>query len=162
MSRFKRADDVLIIQPFDLAIFQQGIADQPRLLLDRLRDMKKDMSAQFEELKVKDQAQAQEKKRKRDEDRKAARAQAAKKTNENMTAEAKRKRAGEDMSEEARKSKSHQGKRLKPKNSFACTGCGKRGGSRDFDPSMWRNRDERIRRRQPVLCNTCAGEPRAV
>lgn len=44
MSRFKRADDVLIIQPFDLAVFQQGIADQPRLLLERLRDMKKDIN----------------------------------------------------------------------------------------------------------------------
>ena len=48
MSRFRRADDVLILQPFDLAVFQQGIADQPRLLLERLRDPEKDMSAVFE------------------------------------------------------------------------------------------------------------------
>ena len=33
MSRFKGTEDVLLIQPFDLAIYQQGIADQPRLLL---------------------------------------------------------------------------------------------------------------------------------
>ena len=33
MSRFKKADDVLILQPFAIKLFQQGVPDQPRLLL---------------------------------------------------------------------------------------------------------------------------------
>ena len=33
MSRFKKADDVLILQPFSIEVFQQGVPDQPRLLL---------------------------------------------------------------------------------------------------------------------------------
>jgi hypothetical protein len=33
LSRFKRADDVLILQAFDLRTFQEGVADQPALLL---------------------------------------------------------------------------------------------------------------------------------
>ena len=33
MSRFKKADDVLILQPFDMSVFQQGTPDQPQLLL---------------------------------------------------------------------------------------------------------------------------------
>lgn len=33
MSRFRKADDVLILQPFNLDVFQQGVPDQPRLLM---------------------------------------------------------------------------------------------------------------------------------
>ena len=33
MSRFKRADDILILQPFDLAVFQQGVSEEANLLL---------------------------------------------------------------------------------------------------------------------------------
>ena len=32
MSRFRSANDAIILQPFDLAVFQQGVADQPTLL----------------------------------------------------------------------------------------------------------------------------------
>ena len=32
MSRFKKADDVLILQPFELATYQQGIPMQPQIL----------------------------------------------------------------------------------------------------------------------------------
>ena len=34
MSRFKKADDVLILQPFSIEAFQQGVPDQPCLLLE--------------------------------------------------------------------------------------------------------------------------------
>ena len=37
MSRFKRADDVLILQPFELAVFQQGVSEEANLLLEHLR-----------------------------------------------------------------------------------------------------------------------------
>ena len=95
MSRFKRAEDVLILQPFDLEVFQQGIADQPRLLLERLRNLKKDMSAILEEHRASEQKKAEEKKRKRAETARAARVQAADTTNDNMTEESNKRRAGE-------------------------------------------------------------------
>ena len=36
MSRFKTANDLIILQPFDLQTFQQGVPGQPTLLLKYL------------------------------------------------------------------------------------------------------------------------------
>ena len=36
MSRFKAANDLIILQPFDLQTFQQGVPGQPALLLKYL------------------------------------------------------------------------------------------------------------------------------
>ena len=38
MSRFRRADDLLILQPFDLEVLQQGAPAAPTFLLDHLQN----------------------------------------------------------------------------------------------------------------------------
>lgn len=42
MSRFKIADDILILQPFELKTFQQGVPQQPTLLLRYIALQNKD------------------------------------------------------------------------------------------------------------------------
>ena len=46
LSRFKRADDVLILQPFSLDIFQQGAPEQPEILLLYLNPAKQEEACQ--------------------------------------------------------------------------------------------------------------------
>lgn len=169
MSRFKKAEDVLILQAFDLSVFQQGIADQPKLLLERLRNLHKPISellADYEQkLKVQGdekKRQMEDRKRERAEKARASRVQAALRMTAGLTPEAKKRKAGEGMAPEAKRRKSGEGKARKPgmtrkpRNPFTCTECQEEKGANQYDEWVWRTRHENTKHGQRVLCLSCA------
>ena len=173
MSRFKKAEDVLILQAFDLSVFQQGIADQPKLLLERLRNLDKPISellADYEQkLKVRGdekKRQMEDRKRERAEKARASRVQAALRTTAGLTPEAKKRQAGEGMAPEAKKRKAGEGmapeaKRRKSGEGkprcklLRCTQCGVEKPRPDFPQRTWQERERRQKRGQPVVCEAC-------
>ena len=95
LSRFRRADDVLILQPFELEVFQQGVADQPALLREKLRGQ--DISEGLRVLKQKRELDRATK----EAERKAAQADRAKRNllQESLTEEQKQKKARNPVKE---------------------------------------------------------------
>ena len=142
MSRFKRADDVLILQPFDLSVFQQGVAEEANLLLEHLRG--NDINIAVQEKEKRDKVNEENRKRKL----KEARAQRLAETQEAMTPEAKKRKSGE-------------GKTRGPYKTVArtlctlCTLCGAEKGRTDFPWRTWGERDLRRASGRPVLCKAC-------
>ena len=129
LSRFRRADDVLILQPFELEVFQQGVADQPALLLEKLRGQ--DISEGLRVLKQKRERDRAAK----EAERKAAQADRAKRNlpaQENLTARQKQKKA------------------RKPVKEHSCTRCGVAKGSGGYRDWEWRNKNKRA-----VVCLAC-------
>ena len=139
LSRFKEADHVLILQPFDLAVFQQGVADQPALLLEHLRG--NDISGGIRDL----QRKGEEDKRAKEEARRTARAESCKRhcSNENLDEGQKRKKARK--AGDTKGYKQHQ-----------CTGpCGALKSKVEYSDWEWRNRNKRDVR--CLQCLQCIG-----
>ena len=90
-TRFKRADDVIILQPFDIKIFQKGAPDQPQLLMRHLagEDISDGLAALHKKIKEQTAAQQQQKKQRANQNRSATQ----KRNWEGMTAEEKQRRA---------------------------------------------------------------------
>ena len=132
LSRFRTADDVLILQPFDLAVFQQGVPDQPALLLQYLRTGNIDDGVR--ELKRK-QAEAQQAK---EATKQAARAESCK-----------RNCAQENLEEGQRRKKSR-----KAVLQHKCSGpCGLMKGRTDFPAQAWRDRNKPGHRARCLECS---------
>ena len=135
MSRFKRADDVIILQPFELTVFQKGVSEEANLLLEHLRG--KDITGMVQEKEARDKVKEDDRKRML----KELRAQRLAKTKEDITPEAKKRQAGQNMTAEAKKRKSGQGKpRSKP---FTCSRCGVDKARSEYPEWTWRDRDKR-------------------
>ena len=130
MSRFKRADDVLILQPFDLEVFQQGVPDQPALLLKYISSIdKKEFDVEFNDFMM------------RAEQRKAAEKQAAlDRTSKNLSAG--QKRHIELMEDNERRRKYKKATKL-------CTYCNVTKDRNGFPHKQWLRNDEHR------WCNTC-------
>ena len=90
-TRFKRADDVIILQPFDIKIFQKGAPDQPQLLMRHLagEDISDGLAALDKKIKEQTAAQQQQKKQRANQNRSATQ----KRNWEGMTAEERQRRA---------------------------------------------------------------------
>ena len=90
-TRFKRADDVIILQPFDIKIFQKGAPDQPQLLMRHLagEDISDGLAALHKKIKEQTAAQQQQKKQRANQNRSGTQ----KRNWEGMTAEEKQRRA---------------------------------------------------------------------
>ena len=110
MSRFRKADDLLILQPFDLDVLTQGAPAAPTFLLDHLQNT---VDGRHEEAATKAEAYGE---RVRDEQRKKRTAD--RRRSENLSEEnreAKRQAIGEDMSEDAREKQQAGNQRNKGK-----------------------------------------------
>ena len=96
-TRFKRADDVIILQPFDIKIFQKGAPDQPQLLMRHLagEDISDGLAALDKKIKEQTAAQKQQKKQRANENRSATQ----KRNWEGMTAEERQRRARQNSTE---------------------------------------------------------------
>jgi hypothetical protein len=90
-TRFKRADDVIILQPFDIKIFQKGAPDQPQLLMRHLagEDISDGLAALHKKIKEQTAAQQQQKKQRANQNR----SETQKRNWEGMTAEERQRRA---------------------------------------------------------------------
>ena len=128
LSRFKQADHVLIIQPFDLAVFQQGVPDQPALLLEHLRG--KDISAGIRDL----QRKREEARLAQEQARRTARAETCKRHcgNENLDVEQKNKKAR----------KAGDTKGYKQSKQHTCCKCAVAKGRTDYRYGAWRDRNK--------------------
>ena len=134
LSRFRRADDVLILQPFELDVFQQGVADQPALLLEKLRGQ--DISEGLRVLKQKRELDRATK----EAERKAAQADRAKRnlpSQENLTEEQKRRKAPKTKKQR-------------------CSACGADKGSKDYRERAWRDRNKPGHRVKCLQCESRA------
>ena len=134
LSRFKAAHQVLILQPFDLAVFQQGVADQPALLLEHLRG--NDISGGIRDLL-----------RKREED-KLAKEEAARAA---RSESCKRRCSSENLDEGQKQKKARKVGDTQRYKSHMCTGpCGARKGRTEYSDWEWRHRNKR-----DVRCLQC-------
>lgn len=117
MSRFKRATDILILQPFDLATFQQGVPQQPAILMkylslpaDKKGDIEHDIAAYEQQIEEERQQ--------------------------------KRQKSNMNLSDEHLSAESHARKHEKEKHQ--CKGCGQWKTSDGFggkDARQWRDRN---------------------
>lgn len=116
---------VLIIQPFDLAVFQQGVPDQPALLLEHLRG--KDISAGIRDL----QRKREEARLAQEQARRTARAETCKRHcgNENLDVEQKNKKA-------------RKGGDTKGYKQHTCCKCAVAKGRTDYRYGAWRDRNK--------------------
>ena len=72
-ARFRMADDVLILQPFELEVFQQGIPQQAELLLNYIGlENKEDIHADIEALRARQEDERAAKRVKTTQQRSAA------------------------------------------------------------------------------------------
>ena len=71
-ARFRMADDVLILQPFELEVFQQGIPEQAELLLKNIGLENKDIHADIEALRARQEDEREAKRVKTTQQRSAA------------------------------------------------------------------------------------------
>ena len=133
MSRFRRVDDLLILQPLDLAALQQGAPAAPTFLLDHLQNT---VDGRHEEAATKAEAYGE---RVRDEQRKKRTAD--RRRSENLSEEnreAQRRRLDETRGGEAQQASNQ---REKGKGETAvCDGCGAAKTRDEFNKRMWQQR----------------------
>jgi hypothetical protein len=176
-TRFKRADDVIILQPFDIKIFQKGAPDQPQLLMRHLagEDISDGLAALHKKIKEQTAAQQQQKKQRANQNRSATQ----KRNWEGMTAEEKQQRAApkpqkqqranENRSEKQKRSwegmtaEERQHRAPKPKQgsteTVVCRTCGKHKSNDGYAKSQWQ------RRKTPgaqLECKQCKGSTETV
>ena len=143
MSRFRRADDLLILQPFDLDVLQQGAPAAPTFLLDHLQntvDGRHDEAAEKAEAyreRVRD-----ERRKKRTADRRRA---------ENLSEEdreAKRQalaKGDEGLSPESREKRQASNQRNKGKGETAvCDVCGSAKTRSEYVRNQWQHRKQTV------------------
>ena len=171
-TRFKRADDVIILQPFDIKIFQKGAPDQPQLLMRHLagEDISDGLAALHKKIKEQTAAQKQQKKQRANQNRSATQ----KRNWEGMTAEerqrrAPKQRANENRSEKQKRSwegmtaEERQHRAPKPRQdqgsteTVVCSTCGKhkpRGpdGDRVYTNGEWY---KATKKGKPAQCKQC-------
>jgi hypothetical protein len=163
-TRFKRADDVIILQPFDIKIFQKGAPDQPQLLMRHLagEDISDGLAALHKKIKEQTAAQQQQKKQRANQNR----SETQKRNWEGMTAEEKQRRApkqqraapkpqkqqraNENRSEKQKRSwegmttEERQRRAPKPKQcsteTVVCRTCGKHKSNDGYAKSQWQRR----------------------
>ena len=128
-TRFKRADDVIILQPFDIKIFQKGAPDQPQLLMRHLagEDISDGLAALDKKIKEQTAAQKQQKKQRANQNRSATQ----KRNWEGMTADERQRRAP--------KPRQDQGST----ETVVCSTCGKHKSNKTDDgyaKSQWKKR----------------------
>ena len=172
-TRFKRADDVIILQPFDIKIFQKGAPDQPQLLMRHLagEDISDGLAALHKKIKEQTAAQQQQKKRRANENRSATQ----KRNWEGMTAEERQHRAPKPKQRSTEtvvcrtcgKHKSNDGyaksqwqRRKTPgaqleckqcKTNVTCDQCGESKGQTAYTERKWRKRHK-----ENITCKACA------
>ena len=175
LSRFKKADDVVIMQPFDISVFKQGAADQPVLLLRHLHG--EDISAAVE---ARGTCQEQQKKRQKTKhDRAAAIRERDMSGKTTVAKHNKRYTKSDEAKHNKRFPKSDEAKHNKrfPKSDEAkhnkrfpksdenmqrkkgkryvevqCVTCGKLMQSNQFSKSRFKNRNDSPHH---LICNTC-------
>jgi hypothetical protein len=175
-TRFKRADDVIILQPFDIKIFQKGAPDQPQLLMRHLagEDISDGLAALHKKIKEQTAAQQQQKKQRANQNR----SETQKRNWEGMTAEErqrrapkpqKQQRANENRSEKQKRSwegmttEERQRRAPKPRQdqgsteTVVCGTCGKhkpRGpdGDRVYTNDEWY---KATKKGKPAQCRQC-------
>ena len=160
MSRFKTANDLIILQPFDLQTFQQGVPGQPTLLLKYLSlenkgDNHDDVGNLQENLSSEQ----------------AAKRQRSKENRAGSVQKAREKRSHEDMTRVLQKNKanmtaaSKQKKTRIPTKQVQCQTCGQRKHTDGFTKTQWKShgscRTCQARKREPWLGSPMAFEPDA-
>jgi hypothetical protein len=134
MSRFKTANDLIILQPFGLQTFQQGVPGQPTLLLKYLSlenkgDNHDDVGNLQENLSSEQ----------------AAKRQRSKENRAGSVQKAREKRSHEDMTRVLQKNKanmtaaSKQKKTRIPTKQVQCQTCGQRKHSDRFTRAGWKS-----------------------
>jgi hypothetical protein len=158
-TRFKRADDVIILQPFDIKIFQKGAPDQPQLLMRHLagEDISDGLAALHKKIKEQTAAQQQQKKQRANQNRsetqkrnwegmtaeerqrRAPKPQKQQRANENRSEKQKRSWEGMTTEERQRRAPNRQGST----ETVACRTCGKHKSNNTHDgyaKSQWQRR----------------------
>ena len=139
LSRFKKADDVVIMQPFDISVFKQGAADQPVLLLRHLNG--EDISAAVE---ARSTCQEQQKKRRKMKDDRAAAIRGRDMSGNTPVAKHNKRNTKSDEAIQRKKGKRYV--------EVQCVTCGKSMQSNQFSKSRFKNRNDSPHH---LICNTC-------
>lgn len=139
LSRFKKADDVVIMQPFDISVFKQGAADQPVLLLRHLHG--EDISAAVE---ARSTCQEQQKKRQKTKHDRAAAIRERDMSGKTAVAKHNKRKTKSDEAMQRKKGKRHV--------EVKCVTCGKSMQSNQFSKSRFHKRKARPHQ---LICNTC-------
>jgi hypothetical protein len=151
LSRFKKADDVVIMQPFDISVFKQGAADQPVLLLRHLHG--EDISAAVE---ARGTCQEQQKKRQKTKhDRAAAIRERDMSGKTTVAKHNKRYTKSDEAKHNKRFPKSDENMQRKKGKRYVevqCVTCGKLMQSNQFSKSRFKNRNDSPHH---LICNTC-------
>jgi hypothetical protein len=144
ISRFRRADDLLILQPFDIEVLQQGEPAQAAFLLEHLERQRADAYGE--------QVRAQ----------RASKRTADRRLSENLseeTRDAQRRRLEEnvgDMSAEARERQqggltaANEARRSTNRETAKCDKCGEDKTSSEYKRNQWRNRNKKL-----LTCEPC-------
>ena len=146
MSRFRRADDLLILQPFDLEVLQQGAPAAPTFLLDHLQNT---VDGRHDEAAEKAEAYGERVRDERRKKRTADRRRAENLSEENR--EAQRRRLNENvacMSTEGRERQ--QAGNQRNKETAVCDGCGAAKSSSEYVKSQWQYRKQTV-----PMCREC-------
>ena len=149
MSSFRKADDLLILQPFDLDVLTKGAPAAPTFLLDHLQHT---VNGRHDEAATKAEAYGE---RVRDEQRKKRTADRRRSENlseENREAQRRRLAQGDDgLSPESKEKKQATNQRNKGKGETAvCDGCGSAKTRTEFTWRMWQERKHTL-----PTCSEC-------
>ena len=151
LSRFKKADDVVIMQPFDISVFKQGAADQPVLLLRHLHG--EDISAAVE---ARSTCQEQQKKRQKTKHDRAAAIRERDMSGKTAVAKHnKRYTKSDEAKHNKRFPKSDENMQRKKGKRYVevqCVTCDKSMQSNQFSKSRFKHRNESPHQ---LICNTC-------
>jgi hypothetical protein len=160
MSRFKTANDLIILQPFDLQTFQQGVPGQPTLLLKYLSlDNKGDNHDDLGDIQA-NLPSEQAAKRHHSKENRAASVQKAceKRSHEDMTLVLHKNKANMTAASKQKRSRV-------PKKQVQCQTCGQRKHTDGFTKTQWKShgscRTCQARKREPWLGSPMAFEPDA-
>ena len=160
MSRFKTANDLIILQPFDLQTFQQGVPGQPTLLLKYLSlDNKGDIHDDLGDIQA-NLPSEQAAKRHHSKENRAASVQKAceKRSHEDMTLVLHKNKANMTAASKQKRSRV-------PKKQVQCQTCGQRKHTDGFTKTQWKShgscRTCQARKREPWLGSPMEFEPDA-
>ena len=150
ISRFRRADHLLILQPFDIEVLQQGEPAQAAFLLEHLELM---AAQNQDEARQRAEAYGEQVRAQR-----ASKRTADRRLSENLseeTRDAQRRRLEEnvgDMSAEARERQQSANEKRKSTNRMTarCGECGEHKISDEYTRRQWRDRKKRA-----PTCKTC-------
>ena len=137
MSRFRKADDLLILQPFDLDVLTKGAPAAPTFLLDHLQHT---VDGRHEEAATKAEAYGE---RVRDEQRTKRTADRRRSENlseDNREAQRRRLAQGDDGLSPESKEKKHKGKG----ETAVCDVCGAAKTSSEYSRSQWQYRKQTV------------------